>query len=116
MVLDNFIAERMGNARGIIFDLDGTLIRGDTVLPGAVELASQLACPIIVASNNSSDTAESLSRKLKSLGFSLGADALILAGELALSEVARRFAGAEILLIASPTMRRRAQDLGLQLV
>lgn len=116
MATEQRIASLVSRARGIIFDLDGTLISGHIVLPGAAQLLAALTCQVVVASNNSSDTAVSLSRRLALIGLDLSPDRLILAGELALGEVARRFDGAEILLVASPTLQRHARALGLRTV
>lgn len=110
------IDSRLAQARGVIFDLDGTLVSGDRPLPGAVALLAGLRRPHVIASNNSSDTAETLAARLQGLGFCVGPDRLILAGEVALQEVARRFAGAEVLLLASPALHRRAQACGIRTV
>lgn len=112
----DLIEERLSNALGIIFDLDGTLVHGVHALPGAAALVSALSCPFVIASNNSSETAETLSNKLNKMGFLLDPSQLILAGEMALDEVARRFDGAEVMLIASQELHQKAKALGIRIV
>ncbi|MGY6632510.1 MAG: HAD-IIA family hydrolase [Alkalilacustris sp.] len=110
------IDHRLEGASGIIFDLDGTLISGDRPLPGAVALLNALRRPFVIASNNSTDTAETLATRLRWLGFAVGPERLLLAGEVALEEVTRRFPGADVLLLASPALRQRARALGIPTV
>lgn len=112
----DLIEERLSNALGIIFDLDGTLIHGVHALPGAVALISTLSCPFVIASNNSSETSGTMANQLRKMGFYLDPDQLILAGEIALGEVARRFDGADVMLIASQELHQKAQALGLRIV
>lgn len=60
--------------RGIVFDMDGVLYRGDQVLPGAVELISwlnQSAFPYAMVTNNSTRTAEQYAAKLARLGMTV---------------------------------------------
>jgi HAD superfamily hydrolase (TIGR01457 family) len=58
--------------RGYLFDLDGTLYRGDEVIPGAVEKVRELAeagAIVRYVTNNSTQTPEFFAQKLTRMGF-----------------------------------------------
>lgn len=59
------------NIKACIFDLDGVIYRGNTLISGAKECISKLQekkIPFIFLTNNSSKTAEAIAGKLKNLG------------------------------------------------
>ena len=101
-------------AQGAILDLDGTLIREDRPLPGAARLLARFGPRCVIASNNSSDTAASLSRRLAAMGLEVPADRIVLAGEEALRLIARRHPGARVLLLGAPALHGAARALGLR--
>ncbi|MCY1526719.1 HAD hydrolase [compost metagenome] len=103
-------------SRGLILDLDGTLVRGHEVIPGARELLARWSGRYVVVSNNSTDTAAGLAPRLQALGLPVRADALVLAGEQALRHIARNHPRARLLLCGSDTLRTCAASLGLVLV
>lgn len=60
---------------GYIFDLDGTLFRGNEALPGAVETVAELrrrGAAVRYLTNNSSLTREAYLKKLRGMGFEAG--------------------------------------------
>ncbi len=99
-----------------IIDLDGTLIRERSLTIGALELLSVLKGRYVIVSNNSTDTADCLARKLKRMGLPVEAEHLVLAGEQAIKMVVQHHAGARILLLASPMICHLARRLGCCLV
>ncbi|WP_313624312.1 HAD family hydrolase [Achromobacter sp.] len=103
-------------SRGLILDLDGTLVSGHEVLPGAPQLLARWSGRYVVVSNNSTDTAARLAPRLQALGLSIQADALVLAGEQALRHIARKHPHARLLLCGSDVLRECAARLGLALV
>lgn len=103
-------------ANRFIIDLDGTLIREKTLTGGAQELLRRLAGRYVIVSNNSTDTAVGLARKLGWLGLKVEARQLILAGETTVHLLAEHYARARILLLASPILRHYARQLGCHLV
>jgi 4-nitrophenyl phosphatase len=108
--------ERLTQARGFIVDLDGTLVASGQALPGAARLLAYLGERCVIVSNNSRDTARSLSRKLDRLGLRIAPERIVLAGEQAVLMVARRYPGARIRLAASPTLTQFARRQGCLLV
>lgn len=99
--------------RAVLCDLDGCLVSGATALPGAVDFARSCGPRLWIVSNNSSDTAASLSDRLATLGFDIPPERILLAGEQALRDIADRRPGARIYLAASGRLEALARALGL---
>ncbi|MGL4440310.1 MAG: HAD-IIA family hydrolase [Bosea sp. (in: a-proteobacteria)] len=103
------------DVRALLLDLDGTLIRGGKAIEGAVDFVARHAGRVAIVSNNSSDTAETLSEKLCELGFNLRPSRIFLAGVMALEYLAEAFAGQRVMILGSPAIVAQAQTLGLVL-
>lgn len=74
-------AERLAQARHLIADLDGTLIREDEPVPGAAELLAQFRDRYVIVSNNSTHTAGGVARRLARMGLKVAPKRIVLAGE-----------------------------------
>lgn len=112
--LCEFVAKDDLKAAAVLSDLDGCLISGDTMLPGTSDLVRRAGDRLWVVSNNSSDTAETLSEKLLAkFNLSIPASRIFLAGEQSIRLLAKDRRGATVALYASAPLRRLAQDLGL---
>lgn len=103
-------------SRGLILDLDGTLIRGHEVIPGARELLARWSGRYVIVSNNSTDTSASLALRLQALGLPVDASSLVLAGEQALHHIARRHPYSKLMLCGSERLQAYAAGLGLTVV
>ncbi|KAI3595175.1 hypothetical protein D8I24_7796 [Cupriavidus necator H850] len=99
-----------------IVDLDGTLIRNGAAMPGAAALLEALQGRYAIVSNNSTDTAAGMSRKLRRMGLPVAPEQLVLAGEMAVNWLRRTSPEARVLLLGSPALRRHAKRIGCQLV
>ena len=99
-----------------VIDLDGTLVHGRTVIPGAAELIRQVGDRFAIVSNNSTHSACGLATELASAGLEVPTDRIILAGVMAVQRVALDYPGARVLLIGSPALRHEADRAGLTLV
>jgi pyridoxal phosphatase len=97
----------------VLCDLDGCLIAGDLVLPGVPALLATCGARLWVVSNNSTDTADSLSRRLARMDLAVPTDRIVLAGEETLRTLARRHQGARVALFMAPQLAELALDLGL---
>jgi 4-nitrophenyl phosphatase len=106
----------LDQAKNLIVDLDGTLIREDEVLDGASELLERFRERYVIVSNNSTHTTDGLVDRLCRLGLEVEPERVILAGEQTIRFMAERHAGARIKLIASDMIGRYARELGCQLV
>lgn len=100
-------------AHAALIDLDGTLLAGDRLLPGAADFLRDPPCPFAIVSNDSEHTPAQLARKLRSLGVVVPADRFILAGMVAIDGLARRAPGEATMVLGSPAMRHAARDAGL---
>ena len=98
--LQHFLDGPWPDRAAILADLDGCLISGNTVLPDVPELFERCGERLWVVSNNSSDTAETLSRRLAGLGLSLPAERIVLAGEMTLRAVQQARPAARLALYA----------------
>ncbi|OVZ57440.1 hypothetical protein CDO44_18155 [Pigmentiphaga sp. NML080357] len=99
-----------------LLDLDGTLIRENEPMEGAAELLRQLDGRYVVVSNNSTDTAQSLARRLARLGLAIPAEKLVLAGQLTIDFLASARPGARLQLVAARVLRDYARRQGCVLV
>lgn len=98
----------------ILCDLDGCLVSGPRVLPGAEALLARAGARLIVLSNNSTDTPATLSARLAGMGLAVPAGRIVLAGTAALEALARE-REVRLCLYGSPALHRHAIGLGLQL-
>jgi 4-nitrophenyl phosphatase len=74
---------RLADARALIVDIDGTLLRGETALPGLGELFAFLRArriPFVVVSNSATKTAAEYQKKLSGLGAPIEVEHILTAG------------------------------------
>jgi HAD superfamily hydrolase (TIGR01450 family) len=100
--------------RAVLCDLDGCLVSGETVLPGAQRFVEQAGERLVVLSNNSTDTATSLSARLARRGLVVAPERIVLAGVAAIELVARQAPGARIFVCGSGVTVGYAVERGLQ--
>ena len=101
-------------AEAVLCDWDGCLAVEGELQPGALTFLQGVDRMAIV-SNNSTITRVECHAQLASAGMAIATDHIHLAGDVLLREAARQFAGRPVSLVASPTMRREAEILGLHL-
>ena len=104
MLLDGYDA--------FLCDLDGCLISGSTVLPGALALLDYAGDRLIILSNNSTDTPRTLSARLQQLGLRAPPERIVLAGTAALDRLAQT-PDVRLRLYGSADLCAYADDLGL---
>lgn len=104
----------LDRAERILCDLDGCLISGARVLPGAEAFVRHYASRLVLVSNNSTDTAKTLAGRLAAMGLPISADRIRLAGEAALGFACKTASSGKVLLLAGATIQQRAQELGLR--
>lgn len=109
-------AARLAQARHLIVDLDGTLIREDEPLAGAAELLARFHGRCVIVSNNSTHTAAGVARRLARMGLKVAPERIVLAGEESVAHMRRKHPHASILLVASAALRRHAVSSGCTLV
>ncbi len=109
----SFTTAPPGEMRALLLDLDGTLIRGGRAITGAVDFVNANRTRIAIVSNNSSDTVETMSVMLGTLGFDIRPSRIFLAGMMALEYLAASHAGGRVMILGSSTLIAHAQALGL---
>jgi HAD superfamily hydrolase (TIGR01450 family) len=107
-------AELLARYRAILCDLDGCLVSGETVLPGAQAFIEGAGARLMVLSNNSTDTAASLSARLARGGLAVSPERMVLAGVSAVELVAHRAPGARVFVCGSGATVEHAPESGLQ--
>jgi len=110
--------EATGSYEALIFDLDGTLFRGQTAIPGAVQALNALrrhhACRFL--SNNGERMSSNLAARLRGLGFELEVDEIISSADLVLGHLAERGGPFQILALTSDDLSRALTRQGHRLV
>ncbi len=73
----------LAEVRGVAFDMDGVLYRGERPLPGAAELVKELAqqgLGCVMVTNNSTKTPEQYAAKLGRMGITVSPDRILTSG------------------------------------
>lgn len=112
--LQQFLDGPWPDRSAVLADLDGCLVSGNTVLPDVPELFDRCGDRLWIVSNNSSDTAETLSARLGGLGLHVPAARILLAGEMTLRALQAAQPGARVALFAAPPLQVLARALGLR--
>lgn len=109
------MTRRLEDYRVILCDLDGCLIAGETVLPGAQRLVVRAGSRLWLCSNNSTDTPATLALRLRRMGLEIAAERIVLAGATAVSAICKRTPNARVAIYGSSELRRLAARSGLAL-
>lgn len=113
--IKDILSKHLSGRAAVLSDLDGCLISGETVLSAVPQLFAQFGNRLWIVSNNSTDTAITLSARLAGMGLDIAAERIFLAGEQTLRRIAADHPGARVALYAAPALQVLAADLGLQL-
>lgn len=100
--------------RALLCDLDGCLIAGDRLLPGARELAARAGERLWIISNNSTDTPQTLSDRLAALDLAVPAERIVLAGATAVEQAAASGPGVRVWIYGSDAIKALAEAAGLK--
>src|SRR5437762_9317627 len=93
--------------RGWLFDLDGTVYRGDALIPGADETIATLRAAgrrVAFLSNKPLETRADYARKLTKLGVPTGADEVINSSFVLARHLAALDPGAPVFVIGEPPL------------
>ena len=102
----------------LIFDLDGTLYRGRSALPSAVEVINTLRtwADLLFLSNNGGQTAQSLTQRLCALGFNANERDVISSVTLAVEYISSLQEQASVFLINSGELACALEAAGHRVV
>ena len=104
--------------RGFVFDLDGTLYRGERVLPGAAETLAavrQRGLGTVFVSNNPLEPAEAYAAKLTRLGIPTQADEVVTSAGVLAAHLGQESAGATLFVIGEAPLRELMEQAGFRL-
>jgi 4-nitrophenyl phosphatase len=115
---------RLRDARGLVFDLDGTLVLGDPgglglrPLPGAVEITSWAAGrgqPFVVFTNGTTRTPARLAAIMREIGFALPDEAMMTPASSAVRVLGRR-GHQRIMVLGGPGLTSPLAEAGFEVV
>lgn len=110
--VSSFSEIEVGASAAILCDLDGCLVSGHHLYEGASEFVRACGERLWIVSNNSSDTAFSLSARLERLGLVIAPRRIVLAGEETIRRLMHERPGGALGIYADPPLRLLAQQLG----
>lgn len=106
------------NPKGVVLDVDGTLIRGSEPIAGAVEAVETIRerdRKVAFVSNNPIRTREAYAERLAGHGFSLDSEELITAGTITAEYLAHEHAADELYVIGEEGLEIQLREAGLSL-
>lgn len=104
---------------GILADLDGTVNRGDSLIPGSREIYDELRNRGIrwtFLSNNATRTAALLARRINSLGLEVTADQVVNSASALIRCLIREQASARVYVVGEPPLIEGIKDAGITVV
>ena len=102
-----------------LFDLDGTVYLGDSLLPGARDLLGYLdenSISYFFLTNNSSRSRKDYSTKLAGFGLQASEDRIFSSGMATAIYLKKQKPGARIYLVGTPSLEEEFMDFGFELV
>ena len=115
---------RLRDARGFVFDLDGTLVLGDPggrglrPLPGAVEITSWAAgrgLPFVVFTNGTTRTPARLAEIMREIGFGVANEAMMTPASSAVRVLGRQ-GHRRIMVLGGPGLTEPLEEAGFEVV
>jgi len=108
----------MRRYQGYIFDLDGTIYRGDRAIPGAPETIAALrrrGCRVVFISNKPLQRRAHYAAKLTRLGIPATPEDVITSAFVLGRRLAREAPGARLYVVGEPPLLEELADFGLQI-
>lgn len=107
------------SVRAFIFDLDGCVYTGNTLVPGVQEFIQELREKnrrLLFLTNNSREAGEELQAKLHRLGVRAVREEILSAAEIVGPLVQERFGPSRVLAVGSDTLQRLLREAGHSLL
>jgi 4-nitrophenyl phosphatase len=105
--------------RGVVLDVDGTVVRGDEPIPGAAEGLDQLAgagLRRLFVSNNPTKRPPAYADRLRRAGFDVHSDEIVTAGTVTTDYLADNHADDALYVVGEPALVEQLTDAGLTVV
>jgi 4-nitrophenyl phosphatase len=103
----------------ILADLDGTVNRGRTLIPGANEIYKNLSAGGIrwlFLSNNATSMASDLASRITNLGMSVSADQVVTSASALIFTLSRDYRDARVMVICGPRLIEGIEAAGIAVV
>ncbi|MDA8072548.1 MAG: HAD-IIA family hydrolase [Actinomycetota bacterium] len=110
---------RARSLRGVVFDLDGCLVKGQRAIPGAAEVVALLrerSVTVRYFTNDSSKTPAETARRLSQAGISAHPREVLTSAIVAAGYASRAHPGGRVLAVGGPALRSALEEAGLCLV
>lgn len=108
----------MTDIDGVVVDLDGTLVQGDTLAPGALEGWEQLkaaSVSVLVFSNNPTRHPDEHVERLSALGLDVNTENVLTSAIVTAEYLANERPADPLFVVGSPVLRETLQERGLVL-
>ena len=105
--------------RGVVLEVDGTVVRGDDPIPGAAEGLDRLqaaGCRRLFVSNNPTKRPPAYADRLRRAGFDVAAEEIVTAGTVTTTYLADRHADDALFVVGEPALVEQLTDAGLTVV
>ncbi|MBN2983907.1 HAD-IIA family hydrolase [Cohnella algarum] len=105
--------------KALLFDLDGTLYKGDTPIPGADRLIAkmeEIGLPCWFVTNNSTRTPAQVADHLNKMGIPASAGQVVTSAQAAAEYAKRHYPGAPVFLVGEHGIREALREAGLRLL
>ncbi len=103
---------------GYIFDLDGTVYLGESLLPGAIQVISALReakARIVFLSNKPIQTTVSFAEKLTRLGIPTVPEDVVNSSQATVQYLLKKMPGARVFVIGEPSLIHELTEAGFQM-
>ena len=110
---------RTDGVRGIVFDLDGTLLHGGKPLPGAVKTLARLRrdrMPLVFCTQDTENTDPAIAARLSRMGFAADPDEIISCGSVLTRHLADHYRDLPVRAIGNERQIKLLADHGVRLV
>ncbi|PSQ45559.1 HAD family hydrolase [Halobacteriales archaeon SW_6_65_15] len=105
--------------RSVVLDVDGTLVRGDEPVAGAIEAVDrlrELGIDVLLLSNNPTRSPADYADWLAGLGYAVGSDEVVTSGSLTADHVAEEYPGRETFVLGESGLRAMLDARGVPVV
>lgn len=102
--------------RGFIFDLDGTLYRGNEVIPGAAEFIADLrrtGVPLLFLTNNATTPPDAVAQRLTGMGIPATPEEVLGSAEATAATLAAELPGCRVYMVGEVGLREALLAAGL---
>ncbi len=109
----------MAPTQGVIFDIDGCLLKGAQAIPGAPDAVAALKARGLLVryvTNDSSKRPEELAARLARAGIAAQPDEVLTSAGVAAAYAGQRFPGGRVLAVGAPALVEALERQGLRVV